>query len=386
MTKKRFKKISFLVNDLNFLNSHRGNLVAAAAKNSELVDIVSPANSEAARFSGVRYVSLNLNRTGLSLFGLLKTQLRAWKYVFTNSSAIFHVVTIIPILFFGLPLLMLRRSCVYAVTGMGTVFTSNQTRLGRLRESLIRIYYRKIFNGKNARVIVQNSDDYAFLTNVIRVNSSNISVIKGSGVDTRVFEFSDKLRLAATPTILVPARLIKEKGIIDAVCASEILNSRGIKHEFCFAGDVHANNPTSLSMEDIEMLKRKSQSVRFIGYQANMSELLRKCDLVCFPSYREGLPKAIIEAFAVGRLCIGYDAIGVREIIHHKKNGLLVKYKNVQSLADMLQNAIEHYDTYKELIIKARVDVEENFTIEKITNLHLDIYRDLDAVSPNRQN
>jgi glycosyltransferase involved in cell wall biosynthesis len=135
-------------------------------------------------------------------------------------------------------------------------------------------------------------------------------------------------------------------------------------------------NPTGLNVNDLNKLKEES-CVKFIGYHTNISKLYADSHIVCLPSYREGLPKSLIEAAAAGRAVVTTDVPGCRDAIIVNKTGLIVPVKNSYRLADAIQWLIEHPSERIKMGKAGRKYAEKNFKIEKIIQYHLSIYREL---------
>ena len=142
------------------------------------------------------------------------------------------------------------------------------------------------------------------------------------------------------------------------------------------AGDLDINNPTGLNLDDLKKIKDGGH-VKILGYQKDISILYTKSHIICLPSYREGLPKSLIEAAAASRAVVTTDVPGCRDAIIPNKTGLLVPAKDSQKLADALQWLIENPKERIAMGKEGRKFAEKEFPIEKIIQNHLDIYEDL---------
>jgi glycosyltransferase involved in cell wall biosynthesis len=286
----------------------------------------------------------------------LRTLVHAGRLAATRPDAIFSTWSIQTNLLCGLPVRAFGRRCVFILAGMGSVFSGTELRM-RLARRLVVPAYRWMFGGPRSRVIVQNGDDHAYVTGTLRAPAAHVHRMHGCGIDPRDFPFADQLPARRPRVILVPARLIREKGIIEAAHASRLLCQRGVEHELWFSWDVDPACPLSLTRAEVDALPRVSPAIRMLGHQPSVVPLLEQAHVVCLPTYREGLPTALVEAAAFGRPIVTTDTIGPRDLIRHEHSGLLVPVGDSRALADALErvltddaladrlrrNALEHY-------------------------------------------
>lgn len=354
--------VVFILNSTSFFISHRINIAKEILKlNGEVIlcaPNINPSEKDILFNSKISYLKIPFSRKKIKILDLLKTILFGFRV--SKMNKIYHLVTIIPILLCGIPLRILNKKVVFAVSGLGTVFISEQI-FSKIIRFFVKNIYRFLFNGVHSRLIVQNNDDYYFFRNELKIDEKNIYLIKGSGVSQLDFQFFEELPPDNRfPVILVPARVIKEKGIFEIVGASQILVNEGFIHEVWVAGDVDFGNPSSLTQEQIEKISIANPSIKFLGHQSNMKPLFQLSTMVCLPSYREGLPKALIEAAACGRPIITCDTPGCRDIVGHMQTGILVKTKS----AEELSRAIKRLYLDKELMEKLRKNAYQKFLNE----------------------
>jgi glycosyltransferase involved in cell wall biosynthesis len=291
-----------------------------------------------ARVPGLHCHRLPLDRAGRSPVAALRTTLCAIQLAAQGKASVFTTWSVQTNLLCGLPLRAWNRRCIYLVPGLGTVFISKRRRF-RLAARLLIPLYRWMFCGPASRVIVLNRDDLAFMTNVIGVPRDRVFLMHGGcGVDPREFPFVDKL--PERRIVLVPARLIHEKGIFDAARASRLLLDRGVDHEMWFSSDVDLGNPLTLTRAEVASLPQISPAIRILGYQRTMPPVFQAAYAVCLPTHREGIPTALVEASATGRPIVTTDAIGPRDLIRHDDNGLRVPIGDVRALADALERVL----------------------------------------------
>jgi glycosyltransferase involved in cell wall biosynthesis len=190
-------------------------------------------------------------------------------------------------------------------------------------------------------VIVHNAEDKQYLVDSLGIDQHHVTVTPGCGVDPDEFPFFEEFVPKARKVILVPIRLLREKGVFDAAAASDELARRGVDHEMWFSSAPDEGNPSSLTRQDIEAIEQSSPRVKFIGYQPSLVPCYQTCDIVCVPTkYREGLPTALLEAAASGRPIVTRDNIGGREFVTDGETGLIVPRAAPMALADAIAGLI----------------------------------------------
>jgi glycosyltransferase involved in cell wall biosynthesis len=225
---------------------------------------------------------------------------------------------------------------VGAVAGMGYVFTSN-TPLALALRPVVRCLLRFALGGPGARLILQNPDDVALFRHARLVDPARIRMIPGSGVDCARFAPAAE-EASASPgagrpfRILLPARLLWDKGIAEFVEASRLLRAEGAQVDFLLAGEPDEGNPGSVPQQVLQQWVREGL-VTWLGHVSDMPALLKTVDAVVLPSYREGLPKGLVEAAAAGLALVTTDAPGCREVVTDAVDGLLVPARDALALA-----------------------------------------------------
>jgi glycosyltransferase involved in cell wall biosynthesis len=263
---------------------------------------------------------------------------------------------------------------VNAVAGLGFVFVSKRP-LARILRPVLKASLKFSLKGSRHRTIVQNPNDRDFIKREINIDSSRISLIRGSGVDLR--RFVPTPEPACPPLTILASRLIKEKGIVEYAEAAGILKKRGINARFALLGAIDKENPSAIPEKLIEEWIRNGW-IEWQGYKHDMPSVLANCHIVCLPSfYGEGIPKILIEAAACARPIVTTDVPGCREIVKHNQNGFLVPTQNVQALADALQTLIEAPELRREMGQKSREFAQRYFSIEKVIKQTIEVYREL---------
>ena len=220
---------------------------------------------------------------------------------------------------------------VNAVAGMGYVFSSNDLKAKVLRP-LVRTMMHVALGGKSARLVLQNPDDVGFFERARVVDRGTIRLIPGSGVDCRRFVPDAGRRRGERFRVLLAARLLWDKGIAEYVEAARCLHAAGRAIDFLLAGDPDPGNPAAVPEAQIRGWVAEGL-LQWLGHVDDMPALFASVDAVALPSYREGLPKGLIEAGACGLPLVTTDVPGCREVVTDGVDGLLVQVRDVATLA-----------------------------------------------------
>jgi glycosyltransferase involved in cell wall biosynthesis len=220
------------------------------------------------------------------------------------------LVTIKPVLMGGLVTRLAGvPAVVAAVPGLGFVFMARGAKAA-VRRWLVGALYPVAFGHRNLTVIFQNLDDRATLTKLAHLPDSKVVMIRGSGVD--LAQYGHTPLPLGVPVVLLAARLLADKGVREFVQAARLLKQQGVCARFCLAGSVDPANPASLA--DKELTQWANEGViELWGQRSDMPDVLRAAHLVVLPSYREGLPKVLLEAAACGRAVVTTDVPGCRD-------------------------------------------------------------------------
>jgi glycosyltransferase involved in cell wall biosynthesis len=268
---------------------------------------------------------------------------------------------------------------VSAVAGMGYVFTSNDVR-ARLLRPVVRALMRVALDGDRARLILQNSDDVAFFQAAGLVESCRVRLIPGSGVDCERFSPPKPARVPAAPRsrfrIVLPARLLWDKGIAEYIEASRLLRAEGLPIEFLLAGKPDPGNPAAVPPSLLDQWVREGV-VEWLGHVDDMATLLGSVDAVVLPSYREGLPKGLIEAAACGLPLVTTDVPGCREVVTHEEDGLIVPVKNANALAAAVRRLQAHPELCVRLGSAARRKALTRFDERIVVTSTISVYKEL---------
>lgn len=378
------KKVLFLLNDAPFFISHRLPIAEAALSAGFEVHVAAPHHDKSIEkiiSSGIIFHDVPLKRGGRSLIGELKLILFYWKMIGLIRPDLIHAVTMKPILYGGL-VARLRRvpAVVHAVTGLGYLFLIDGI-FANVQKYIVFSLFRIVFAHNNLRIIFQNSDDLNLFLNKKIMKNENYNIIYGCGVDLNQFKFSPEP--SKPTTILFPARIIGDKGVREFVDAARIIKDKGLNAVFYIAGRMDSDNPTDIGEELLNNWQRMGW-IEWKGFIKNMPEIYSSSHIICLPSYREGLPRSLIEAAACGRPIVTTDVPGCREVVQDGINGLLVPARNSEALAVAISNLINDEELRLSMGRRSREIATNRFSVQQFVEESLDVYRlVLDGHLPN---
>ncbi len=234
--------------------------------------------------------------------------------------------TIKPNIYSSLAANSLQIPVINTVTGLGTVFIEES-----FVTDLVKILYKIAFK-RAYKIFFQNFYDMDFFIKNSIVKKEKATVVAGSGVDTVRFSPKEKNKNLDKFVFLFIGRVIKDKGVIEYIKAAEILKKKYKNVEFQILGSLNAENKTLISRKKMyDMIN--SGAVTYLGSSFRVEEVIRNCDCVVLPSYREGLPKSLLEGASMQKPLIATNVVGCRDVVEDGVNGLLCEVKDHLSLA-----------------------------------------------------
>ncbi|MEJ2404291.1 MAG: glycosyltransferase family 4 protein [Candidatus Thiodiazotropha sp.] len=368
------KLILFVVNDAGFFLSHRLPLALAARDYGFRVCVATPPGDgvEQIEAEGLLHYSLPLSRSGANPFAELMTIRELYKLYRNLRPSLVHHVTIKPVLYGTLAARLAKvPAVVNAISGLGFVFLA-QGRFSSLARAAVLNSYRWLFSRAGLWVIVQNRDDYRYLLDEECLSQEQLELIRGSGVD--LMHFAAQPEPTQTPLVVLPARMLWDKGVGEFVAAAHTLKNRGVKARFALVGGIDPNNPESVPARRLADWAR-DRDIEWWGNRQDMAQVYSQANIICLPSYREGLPKVLLEAAASGRAIVTTDVPGCREVVIEGENGLLVPARESGPLAEALQQLILQPELRQAMGQKGRGFAEAEFSIERVVEQHMSIYR-----------
>lgn len=368
--------ILFVVNAPEFFLSHRLPLAVAAQKSGYEVHVATADGPDVEQIRAQGYIHhvVPFARRGQNPLNELSTLLCLVRLFQRTKPSLVHLITIKPVLYGGVAARLAGvRSVVSAVSGLGTVYLADSAP-ARIRRRLVTAMYRAAFKQKRLAVIFQNPDDRDAMLTLRALKPERARMIRGSGVALADYPYVPEPD--GKPVVVMAARLLRDKGVFEFVEAARLLKQRGLAVQMRLIGSPDPGNPTSVTQQELDHWASE-EKIELLGYRKDIAEQYAEANIVCLPSYREGLPKGLVEAAACGRAVVTTDVPGCRDAVTADETGLLVPVKDPVALAVAIQTLIENPKLRKQMGEGGRALAEEAFTIERVVEQHMDIYREL---------
>lgn len=378
--------LAFVVNTAAFFLSHRLPIALEAQRQGYRVALITGQAGSAVMETdtaatlaahGIAHTQLGFTSAGTNPLRELPSLIAMVKALRRIKPDILHCTTPKGIMYGGLAARLAGvPNLVLAQSGMGYAFTST----GNLSISrrLIRLVISRMatiaYGHPRVRVIVQNLEDRAALISAGLANESQITLIPGSGVDlSRYVEAPIEPRQRE---ILFPARMLIDKGVIECIEAARSLKTLAPDWTFVMAGTADHANPTCIAPAKMKAWHDEA-IINWLGYVADMPPLFARAAIVCLPSYREGMPKALLEAAAAGCAVVTTDTTGCREAIVDGVTGDLVPVQDSEALCRALLALINDPERRARYAAAGRQRAIERFGIDAVVGTTLGIYKSL---------
>lgn len=378
------QRIAYVVNHVAFFVSHRLPLaIGARLAGFDVALFTGQAGSEQMEELAVRRLaaeSIIHRRTvsrssGMNPFIELVGLLQLMWFLFRFRPDVVHCASPKGILYGGIAARLCRvPGLVLAISGMGFAFTEVTERdpLRKIAKWVYAVLSRYVFRHPNLHVIVQNQDDRRALLSRGIADQSRLTLIPGSGVDLSLF--ADCTTADKKNMVLLPARMLKDKGVLEFVEAARKIKVLMPHWRFVMAGAAGYDNPTAISELEIKAWQDHGV-VEWHGHVEDMVPLYRDASIVCLPSYREGMPKVLLEAAAACCAVVTTDVPGCREAIEPGVSGELVPVKNIDELAAALLSLIKDERRRINFGVNGRKRAESFFSIDSVVCQTADIYK-----------
>lgn len=328
---------------------------------------------ELLRKEGFRWIPVPMNRRSMNLFRELKLLLILRGVIKKEAPDVIHNFTLKCVVYGSLASSFTKvRAKIQAITGLGHVYTGNKPKTRILRLFLNSALW-VLLARQRTYVVVQNPDDFDVLVKNGLGANHNLFIIKGSGVDTNHYMSGNRIDDGRV-RILLACRLLVEKGVREYVEASKILTKEFPELQFLLAGNMDSGNPTSICQEELVKWVN-SKSIVYLGHIREMKGLLETIDIAVLPSYREGLPRSLIEAASMRKPVIATDVPGCREVVKHKVNGLLVPLKDVNALSSAIRYLYRNPQLRQEYGERGRELVIRKFSQDRVFRQTYELYR-----------
>jgi len=366
-------RILFFVTEDWFVCSHWLPIIIGAKEAGYDVVVVTRTNrhAEIIRQHGARVIPFEISRRGSNLFREIAAIRRLTGIYREEKPDIVHHVAMKPMLYGSLVAHLLRIPHTFNwVAGMGWLFVSSRRR-AKVLQAVVRKVLGMLLRGTS--VIVENKDDREIIAG-LGVEAGHIKLVRGAGVDTSMYAPSPQPD--GVPLVVLPARMLWDKGVGEFVDAAGQLRQRGVQARFALVGEPDPENPASVP-EDQLLAWQQEGAVEWWGRSENMPQVYAQSRIVCLPSYREGLPKSLLEAASCARPVVTSNVPGCRDVVRDGDNGILVEARNAGALADALAILLANPKLCQQMGQRGRERVLQEFSQEKIVSQVLSLYREV---------
>ena len=278
-----------------------------------------------------------------------------------------------PNIFGGFCASLLDLHYINNISGLGSVFIKN----GFLSKVMILLY--KLALKKSSCVFFQNRDDRDLFLQKNIVKSEKTKLLPGSGVNLQKFQPVLKIKkIDQEPfTFILISRLIKDKGVIEYIEAAKLVSKLHPDIQFKILGFLGVQNPTAISTQQMNEWQQL-QFVSYLGEANDVRPFIEESDCVVLPSYREGTPKVLLEAAAMGKPIITTDVPGCREVVEDQLTGFLCEVRSAQDLAHKMCQMIElSAEQRAQMGRLGRLKMENQFSEKIVIDRYLEVIRSL---------
>ncbi len=380
MKKDKCRLLLVVSEDWYFL-SHRLPLALAVKKMGMEVYVACRVgeHGDVIRSHGLQLIPIHMNRSGLHPLKELATLWELFQIYRKIRPDIIHHVALKPSLYGSMVARGLRfPNVVNALAGLGHVFMASDLK-HRMIRSILGPLLRWAFKCPTTRMVFQNPDDRDVFVSNGFIKLDQTRLIKGSGVDTDIFSPKPSKRIFP-PMVVLVGRMLWTKGVGEFVEAAKILKKER-QLDLVLVGDPDPLNPASIPMVDIETWEREKR-ISYWGRREDIPDILNMATISVLPSYREGLPKSLIESAACGLPLVAFDRPGSREIVAHGKNGVLVPFGNIEELASAIAYLLDNPSTAEKMGRVGRARVMTEFSQKNIVNQTLRVYGEFFKTDP----
>ena len=376
------KKIAYVINNVGFFVSHRLPLAEEALKRKMQVSLITglPGSKiieekavESLKKHNIKHYRIPFSSQGVNPLKEAKALFSLIKHLRTIKPNIVHAASPKGLLHASLSSLFIRLDLlVLSVSGMGFLYTSlHEKTYIRMIKFIFKLALFIVVNIKKTVIIVQNEDDFKLYSRLIFFRKSSLKLIPGSGVDIQQYRnISININ---SKIVLFPARVLVDKGAREFVEAAKIIRSKGYDWDFVIVGASDYQNPSAIKQDEIDQWIDQG-IVQWWGHQDEMLKVYQKSAIVCLPSYREGMPKTLLEAAAIGLPIVTTDVVGCREAIIPNHTGLLVPSHDPVNLAIAIEHLISDPDLRFRMGLEGSKLAKKKFSLDRVKSEIQNIY------------
>jgi glycosyltransferase involved in cell wall biosynthesis len=317
---------------------------------------------------GVQFFPVNICRTGTNPVADLRSLLSILRLLRHARPDVLLAYTVKPVIYGSIAARVARIPCVYSmITGLGSAFSSNDGKGQAIRALAARLYSFAL--RKNRAVFFQNQDDLQyFRERKLIAPAMPAVVLNGSGVDLDFFPEAPPV--TDGPVFILVARLLREKGVLEYAKAAAILKARYHNASFRLLGPFEQNS-AGVSPDEVKQWT-SAGAIEYLGSTSDVRPALASSSVFVLPTfYREGTPRSILEALALGKPIITTDWPGCRNTVIQGQNGFLVPIKDVSKLKEAMARFIEEPGLISGMGRKSREIAVEKYDVRMVNGVIL---------------
>ncbi len=329
------KKIVLSANTSFNIYNFRYGLIKKLVNENYNVLIVAPYDKYTEKLEklGCKAIDIYINSKSTNPINDLKTFFQYLRIYKKEKPDIVLNFTIKPVIYSSLASSVLGIKTINTITGLGAGFLKIN-----LTTKIIKFLY-KISQRNVSKIFFQNKDDLELFIKEKLVNKEKADIISGSGIDTEEFKPIKVEKEDDIFRFLLVARMLWDKGIGEYVEAAKLIKRKYKNVEFLLLGPVGVDNPSAIPERKIKEWEEEG-IVKYLGTTDDVGIEIAKVDCIVLPSYREGIPRSLLEAASMGKPIITTDSVGCREVVKDGWNGFLCKVKSAEDLADKMEKMI----------------------------------------------
>ncbi|CAA6819066.1 MAG: Alpha-1,3-N-acetylgalactosamine transferase PglA (EC [uncultured Sulfurovum sp.] len=376
-------KIAFLSHlDLN-LYLFRLPIMKALVEEGHTVYAICPRGDKFELFEkdGIIAVEYKIERASLNIFKELKAIYNIYRAVHLLKLDMIHTFTAKPNIYGTIAAKIAKvPTIINLVEGLGSFYIQDSVKNIVIRTVIEKLY--KLVFLLSDKVVFVNTDDPQYLESKNVIKNKKIKIIKSVGIDTSVFDpekiqveeielLEKSLDLSNKIIVLMVARAIWHKGVREFYEASTYFSNLE-NVQFILVGDIDEGNHSSANREYLQ-----SGNVLWLGHRDDIFELTAMSDIYVLPSYREGVPRTLLEAASMGKPIVTTNTVGCREVVKNGKNGFLVPIQNTELLVEKIEYLLKHSDERKVMGENGRILAINEFDVKRIVEQYLELYIEL---------
>ena len=369
---KKYKLLYFVSEDEYFI-THKINQAKTAFKFFDEIRIMCKFSSYSRKIklSGFKTINFNFSRKSINPILNLKSLTKFFSIITQYKPDVIQCFALKPILYSVIINFFLKKDVkiICCVVGMGYLII-NKNFFAKVYK-FIYFFLLKIFINKKVFFVFQNADNYYLFRKKKIITKNNSNLIRGSGVCTEKFKSNNQKKIY---DLIFHSRIIKDKGVFELINAIKILRNQNVYFKTLFLGDLDKENRSFISEEQVNFWV-KEKLIIWKRKTNNVLPFLQKSKISILPSYREGLPKSLLEAASCKLPIISSDVPGCREICINNFNGFLVQPKDSESLSKSIQKLLYNPNLIRKFGKNSREIVIKQFSDQIISSEFLKLYK-----------